>query len=258
MTNLIKINNKEIPVKEYKNLRVVTFKEIDEVHGRTDGTARRNYYKNKEHFSEGEDYFVRNSYEARSEFGVVAPQGLILLTESGYLMIAKSLTDDKAWEVQRQLIKSYFKLKEVTQQNQLQFRLPSNYKEALLELVGQVEENEKLQSKVLYLEPKAESFDTFISATGNLTIEETAKTLNIKGVGRNKLFQILVDEGILFKKGSGELSHYEAYQQYVNSEYFVHKQNAFKKGLEVIKRTQVFVTPKGLNWLSKKVKQLSA
>lgn len=31
------------------------------------------------------------------------------MTESGYLMLVKSFTDDLAWEVQRKLVKSYFK-----------------------------------------------------------------------------------------------------------------------------------------------------
>ncbi|MCR2683492.1 hypothetical protein NSP16_24280, partial [Salmonella enterica] len=31
------------------------------------------------------------------------------LTESGYLMLAKSLTDDLAWQVQRDLVNSYFR-----------------------------------------------------------------------------------------------------------------------------------------------------
>ena len=57
---------------------------------------------------EGEDYIVRNSYQARNEFGINAPNGLTLITESGYYMIVKSFTDDLAWQVQRELVKNYF------------------------------------------------------------------------------------------------------------------------------------------------------
>lgn len=42
---------------------------------------------------------------------MVAPNGLVLLTESGYLMLVKSFTDDLAWDVQRKLVKSYFNRK---------------------------------------------------------------------------------------------------------------------------------------------------
>lgn len=112
--NEITIENTNVAIKEYKGQRVVTFKDIDTVHQRPDGTARRNFNTNKKHFIEGEDFFVRNSYEAKNEFNVTAPNGLILLTESGYLLLAKSFTDDLSWDVQRQLVKCYFKLKELT------------------------------------------------------------------------------------------------------------------------------------------------
>lgn len=108
-----------------------------------------------------------------------------------------------------------------------------------------------LQSAVDEMKPKAESFDTFMDATGNLTIEETAKTLNIPGVGRNKLFDILVFRNILFKSGNS----YRAYQGYVNAGYFVHKQKPIVKGDMIEQRTQVFVTPKGLDWLARKLRK---
>lgn len=111
MQELTTINNTEILVKEFSGQRVVTFKEIDAVHGRPDGTARKRFNDNREHFIEGEDYFVRNSDEAKNEFGITAPNGLTLITESGYLMLVKSFTDDLAWKVQRELVKGYFRAK---------------------------------------------------------------------------------------------------------------------------------------------------
>lgn len=111
MNELQTINDVAITVKEHKGVRVVTFKDIDAVHDRPDGTARRNFNTNKSHLIEGEDYFVRNSYEAQNEFGIAAPNGLTLITESGYLMLVKSFTDDLAWKVQRELVKGYFRVK---------------------------------------------------------------------------------------------------------------------------------------------------
>lgn len=107
--NEIIINDKPLPVKEYKGNRVVTFKEIDAVHGRKDGTARKRFNDNKKRFIEGVDYFVRKTDEAAKEYGITAPNGLILITESGYLMLAKSFTDDLAWTVQRELVNFYFR-----------------------------------------------------------------------------------------------------------------------------------------------------
>lgn len=74
MTNnlTIKVNKTDLPVKEYHGQRVVTLKEIDEVHQRPDGTARRNFNTNSEHLIEGVDYFKvwcgRNSYAQNYEY----------------------------------------------------------------------------------------------------------------------------------------------------------------------------------------------
>ena len=109
MENSIRINSSKLPIREYNGQRVVTFKEIDTVHSRPEGTAHRNFKANRNRFIEGIDYFGRNSSEAKKEFGVTAPNGLILITESGYLMLAKSFTDDLAWKVQRELVNNYFR-----------------------------------------------------------------------------------------------------------------------------------------------------
>lgn len=111
MNEIIVINNHELKTKEFNGQRVITFKDIDTVHERPDGTARKRFGDNKKHFIEGEDYFVRKTDEAKKEFGITAPNGLVLITESGYLMLVKSFTDDLAWEVQRRLVKSYFNRK---------------------------------------------------------------------------------------------------------------------------------------------------
>ncbi len=85
-------------------------KMMDELHERPEGTARRNFNTNKPHLTEEKDYFVRNSSEAR-EMRFTAPNGLTLLTESGYSILVKSFTDDLAWQVQKELVKGYFQAK---------------------------------------------------------------------------------------------------------------------------------------------------
>lgn len=110
MNKLIKINNQPLPIKEYNGQRVVTFKEIDAVHKRTPGTAGRNFRENRNRFIEGVDYYKLQIDEIR-RFGINSPNGGILLTESGYLMLAKSFNDDLAWQVQRELVNSYFRSK---------------------------------------------------------------------------------------------------------------------------------------------------
>ena len=113
MDKIEKINNTELVVKVYQGQRVVTFKDIDTVHERPEGTAKRNFNTNKKHFIEGEDYFTICVDEIRTrkimEISNKAREDVTFFTEQGYLMLVKSFTDDLAWEVQRQLVKNYFR-----------------------------------------------------------------------------------------------------------------------------------------------------
>ena len=119
---VVTVNEVNLPIKEWGVDRVVTFKDIDKAHERPDGTASRNFVNNRQYFIEGIDFFIIKKSDFQNNeircLGVgeenVPNRGLTLITESGYLMIAKSFTDKKSWHVQRQLVNSYFKLKEVS------------------------------------------------------------------------------------------------------------------------------------------------
>lgn len=110
----VTINQSDISVKEYHGKRVVTFKDIDTCHSRPEGTAGRTFRNNKQHFIEGEDYFSveLTTDEIRRQFGAGKNAGktMYVVTESGYLMLVKSFTDDLAWDVQRQLVNTYFRV----------------------------------------------------------------------------------------------------------------------------------------------------
>ncbi len=151
MSEIIKINNHDVIAKEYNGMRVVTFKDIDIVHERPDGTAGRNFRENRERFIENEDYFILNQPDEIRFFGFERPQGgtpkeLILLTEQGYLMVVKSLKDDLAWSVQRELVKSYFKIKKIKSAIE---ELQEIQNRAILEVNEKVENVER---RVDYLE----------------------------------------------------------------------------------------------------------
>jgi|HigsolmetaGSP11D_1036233.scaffolds.fasta_scaffold00512_1 hypothetical protein len=117
MNEITIINNKPLTVKEYQGQRVVTFRDVDELHERPDGTAGRNFRENKKRFMGAIDYFELTQPDEIRRLGIERPQGgtpekVILLTESGYLMLAKSLNDDLAWLVQRELVNNYFRNKQ--------------------------------------------------------------------------------------------------------------------------------------------------
>ena len=71
--------------------------------------------------------------------------------------------------------------------------LPANYKEALLQLVAQVEENEKLQlenkmqeQRINELKPKADYCDLILRNKGLVTISQIAKDYGMSGTSMNK------------------------------------------------------------------------
>ena len=61
-----------LQIKEYRGKRVVTFKDIDTVHKRPDGTASRNFRENRQRFISGVDFYsveITND-EFRRQFGI--------------------------------------------------------------------------------------------------------------------------------------------------------------------------------------------
>ena len=118
MNEMVTIESTEMQIREYNGQRVVTFKDIDTVHKRPPKTTQKAFSRNKKHFIDGVDYFVlKNNGESKvHEMHLcnisVPARGITVLTESGYLMIAKVFTDDLSWDIQRQLVNSYFHGKE--------------------------------------------------------------------------------------------------------------------------------------------------
>lgn len=151
------------------------------VHERPDGTAKRNFNDNKfnsdgtERFIEGIDFFKVNKKDVGTNFVLTfgfeekAPSG-ILITESGYLMLVKSLTDDLAWQVQRELVNNYFRQKT---NNSIKII-------ALIhEEVGQlIDETAKNSGRITNLEN-----NMTIDYGQQLTLQEIAKSRAVKVIG---------------------------------------------------------------------------
>lgn len=103
---------------------------------------------------------------------------------------------------------------------------------------------EEQQAKIDVMQPGAEHWEAFGDAKGNITLSKVAKSLNIKGIGRNKLFDILRNNKVL-------RTNNEPYQRYVDSGYFevvVGNKNGFKF-------TQTLATDKGMGYISDKMKE---
>lgn len=172
MQKYLLIAENNLQIKEYKGQRVVTFKDIDNVHSRPDGTAKANFTRNKSHFIENVDYYelvgaelsqVRETYSVHKN-----TTKMILITETGYLMIVKTFTDELSWTIQRELINSYFKLKELKQDQSLQHVPQINNLQSLdiIELmVGELrKQNNRIDSMEQKLNKIAEALSWVFSA----------------------------------------------------------------------------------------------
>ena len=135
-----------LQIKEYRGKRVVTFKDIDTVHKRPEGTARKRFNDNRRHFVSGVDFFKISPSEFRTAIGNMDSRQqneVTLMTETGYLMLVKSFTDDLAWKVQRELVDSYFRVNEgFVEQTVTVTETPSDiYMEASKIVAGCIEGN---------------------------------------------------------------------------------------------------------------------
>lgn len=101
--------------REFDERRVITLAEMDRLHDKKSGTAARAFRRAKNNYpdlvQEGVHFFSvpRNSM-ADNMSGNRADGDLkmTLLTEHGYLMICKSMTGRRSWEIQDILVRSYF------------------------------------------------------------------------------------------------------------------------------------------------------
>lgn len=141
-------------------------------------------------------------------------------------------------------------------ENQLQNQLPGTYKEALLQLVEKVEENEKLQlensvqkQQIGELKPKADYYDQILKSKKLLSIGQIAKDYGMSAQTFNKT---LHDMKIQYKK-SGQWLLYAGYhdKNYTSSETHEYK----KKDGTVDFNLHTKWTQKGRIFLYEKLKK---
>ena len=128
----------------------------------------------------------------------------------------------------------------------VQPKLPS-YAEALRQLADKVEENERLQLENKEMKPKAEFFDTVADSKTAISMNDVAKVLGIKGMGRNNLFEFLRNEKIL-------MSNNVPFQIYVDRGYFRVIEQKYMKNGEPCMNIKTLVYQKGVDFISKNIK----
>lgn len=121
------------------------------------------------------------------------------------------------------------------------YSLPKTYKEALAELMAQVEENEKLQQQIEQDKPKVAFADSVASSDDTISIGQLAKLLKQNGIetGRKRLFDYFRKNGYLIKGKS--------------KNYNTPSQKAMEQGLFKIKEAVINMGDKAILSLSPRV-----
>ena len=126
------------------------------------------------------------------------------------------------------------------------FATHKTYVEALRALADAEEEKERLSLENEEMKPKAEFYDTVAESSTTFEVGVVAKILNF-GIGRNKLFKFLRNEGILNPDNI-------PYQQYVDAGYFKVVEMPYGKlngDTLVGKKTVVY--QKGIDYIRKRL-----
>ncbi|MDV9236190.1 phage antirepressor KilAC domain-containing protein [Clostridioides difficile] len=150
-----------------------------------------------------QDFFIESTYiNTQNKI-----QPCYLLTKKGCDMVANKMTGEKGIIFTAIYVTKFEEMERVLKEQQP--KLPTTYKEALQQLLIEVEEKEQLQlenqekDKVIQLQqPKVLFADAVASSDDSILVGELAKLLKQNGIdtGEKRLFAWLRDNGYLIKR----------------------------------------------------------
>ncbi|HGT1502561.1 Rha family transcriptional regulator [Clostridioides difficile] len=150
-----------------------------------------------------QDFFIESTYiNTQNKI-----QPCYLLTKKGCDMVANKMTGEKGIIFTAIYVTKFEEMEQELKEQQP--KLPTTYKEALQQLLIEVEEKEQLQlenqekDKVIQLQqPKVLFADAVASSDDSILVGELAKLIKQNGVdiGQNRLFAWMRENGYLIKR----------------------------------------------------------
>ena len=192
------------------------------------------------------DYFISSTYKDASG----KSNKCYLVTKLGCDFLANKFTGEKGILFTAKYVKRF---DEMEQELKNPYNLPTTYKEALVQLLEKVEENEQLMIENAEMKPKAEYHDAVETASNCVNFGKFSANLqNNEGVklGRNTIMDWCRDKGYLC---SSTALKNKPSQQMLSSGYMQYKQNITERNGKTYINYTPLLTGKGEIWLTKQL-----
>ncbi|MDN9633184.1 Rha family transcriptional regulator [Clostridioides difficile] len=161
-----------------------------------------------------QDFFIESTYiNTQNKI-----QPCYLLTKKGCDMVANKMTGEKGIIFTAIYVTKFEEMEKVLKEQQP--KLPTTYKEALQQLLMEVEEKEQLQLENQTMKPKADYFDALVERNLLTNIRDTAKELGVK----EKVFvSWLIEKKYCYRDLKDKLQPYANRMQYFEKKEFTNE-----------------------------------
>ena len=267
---------KELPIIEGgfgDNCRILTDKQISEIHDMENKNVRARIKDNILRFKEGIDFIdIKGAYDTSTleSFGyskqsISQSSNIFILSERGYSKLIKIMDTDLSWEIMDKMIDEYFTMRKIINSDEqllakLVLDIYNGGQSAVLSAkqLTEIEVNKATKPLLETIEvqkPLVSFADKLLKSKENILIGDFAKAIYTDGInlGQNKLFSWLRDKEYLYKKNGDNFP----YQKYIDNGLFVLKERVVDtvyNNKTMIKFTTL-ITPSGQLYFYNKLKK---
>lgn len=175
-----------------------------------------------------QDFFIESTYiNTQNKI-----QPCYLLTKKGCDMVANKMTGEKGIIFTAIYVTKFEEMERELKEQQP--KLPTTYKEALQQLLVEVEEKEQLQLENQVMKPKADYFDALVERNLLTNIRDTAKELGVK---EKTFVSWLIEKKYCYRDLKGKIKPYSNKMQYFELKEFTTPHGHSD--------TQTLINPKG-------------
>lgn len=267
---------KELPIIEGGfgvGCRILTDKQISEIHNMENKNVRARIKDNILRFKDGIDFIdIKGAYDTSTleSFGyskqsISQSSNIFILSERGYSKLIKIMDTDLSWEIMDKMIDEYFTMRKIINSDEqllakLVLDIYNGGQSAVLSAkqLTEIEVNKATKPLLETIEvqkPLVSFADKLLKSKENILIGDFAKAIYTDGInlGQNKLFSWLRDKEYLYKKNGDNFP----YQKYIDNGLFVLKErivDTVYNNKTMIKFTTL-ITPSGQLYFYNKLKK---